>query len=554
MASNIILTGFSYTGKSAVARTMARTMGWRFVDTDQLIVQSTGRPIPEIFSGDGEARFRSLEKAALAEACGQRNVVIATGGGVVMDPDNVRTMGESGVVICLEAQPVTIHQRLRQAERRSPSKRARPLLAGDDPLSNIKRIKAERQPFYAVADWTVHTDTLSVDEVVEEALRGYGIVKRKRAANADAGRAFPDAAYVVTTETQSYPGYVGWGIMNDLGGRMREAGLSDIAYVVADKAVHAIHGERIETSLTRAGFTAEHYLVEPGEASKSMATAEAIYGWLAGLRAERGHCIVSLGGGMVGDLAGFVAATYLRGMPLVHVPTSLLAMVDASVGGKVAVDLPEGKNLVGAFHQPRLVLADTQALSTLPPRDLTSGWAELIKHGLILDPKLFAFMDEHRDRLLGLDPELITEAVKRSVAIKARIVTEDEKETKGRRSLLNYGHTVGHALEAVMGYQGLLHGEAVAIGMSAAADISHRMRLLGAEALKEQRRLLEAFGLPVTAPSVDRDEVRLAMKNDKKVSGKAIRWVLLQDIGRSAIRGDVPEDVVRQALDDVIQG
>ena len=550
MANNIILIGFSYTGKSAVARAMARRLGWTAYDTDGVIVRKTGRDISDLFAREGEAQFRKLEKDVLQEGCAKSNAVIATGGGVVMDPANRRLMAESGVVICLEARPATIHRRLKESQRRSSSKKVRPLLAGDDPLENIRQLKAQRQPFYAAADWTVHVDALSLEEVAQEALRGYETVVRKRGSAAD-GVSFPDADYVVTTESQSYPGYVGWGILDDLGAKMRGVGLSGTAYLIADRGVFPIHGERAEASLRQAGFSTERYLVEPGEASKSLATAEALYAWLAQHRAERGHCVLSLGGGMVSDLSGFVAATYLRGMPLVHVPTSLLAMVDASIGGKAAVDLPAGKNLVGAFHQPRLVFADAEVLSSLPPRELTAGWAEVVKHALILDSELFVFMQENREKLRALDPHLATEAIKRSAAIKGRVVSEDEKETTGQRTLLNYGHTVGHALEAATGYQGLLHGEAVAIGMTAAADISQRVGLLDAEAVEEQRRMLESFGLPLTAPAVDVDALRQAMRLDKKVSGKALRWVLLEGIGRAAVRGDVPADTVEAALQSV---
>ena len=547
---NIYLTGFSYTGKSAVARSLARKLGWKPVDTDASIVRGTGRQIPDIFAQDGEPAFRQLEKEALREAGRGENVVVATGGGVASDPDNQRFMAESGVVICLEARPEAIVRRMKDAQRRSPLMKVRPLIVGDDPLENVRSLKAQRQFAYSEADWTVHTDNLTLGEVVDEAIRGYRLVTLKRSGPSAA--AFEGAGYTVTTESASYPGYVGWGILGELGARMRQVGLSGSAYIVADHDVAAIHGDAVEAAVTEAGFSVERYEVDPGEASKTLATAEAIYGWLAAHRAERGHCIVSLGGGMAGDLAGFVAATYLRGMALVHVPTSLLAMVDASLGGKVAVDLPAGKNLVGAFHQPRLVFSDARMLTTLPKRELTSGWAELIKHGLILDPKLFEFLRKNRECLLALDPDLTTEAIRWSAAVKARVVSEDEKETKGLRTLLNYGHTVGHALEVATGYQGLLHGEAVAIGMTAAADISRRVGLLDPQAVTEQRETLEAYGLFVASPAVDLEVVRQAMKLDKKVSNKAIRWVLLKGIGQSLTKADVPEDVVEAAIGGVV--
>ena len=541
---NLILIGFSYTGKSTIGRAIAAKLGWPFIDIDDLVVERAGQPIPELFATAGEAAFRSLEKDALREACSRSGTVIAAGGGAVTDPENRRLMAEADVVVCLEARPEAVYRRMKEGGPKEP----RPLLEAADPLAEIERLKAARQPFYALADWTVHTDILSIEEVAVEVLRGYALARRWKGGAAS----YQDAAYVVATRSQSYPGYAGWGILDELGPRMRGLGLSGAAYVVADRAVFSLYGRRVMASLKGAGFAVDHRFVEPGEASKSLESARDVYDWLAQRRAERGHCLVALGGGMAGDLAGFVAATYLRGMPFVQVPTTLLAMVDASIGGKVAVNLPAGKNLVGSFWQPRLVLADVQALATLPERELTAGWAEVVKHALILDPELFSFLQANVGGLRSLDPELATEAVRRSAAIKARVVSLDERETEGLRILLNYGHTVGHALEAAAEYQGLLHGEAVAVGMAAASHIAHRLGILDAAEVEAQRRLLEAFGLPQAAPEgVDPAAVRQAMELDKKVAGKTIHWVLLEGIGRATVRSDVPAQVVEEALQAV---
>jgi 3-dehydroquinate synthase len=549
---NIILIGFSYTGKSSVARMVARRLGWHAVDTDDMVVAKAGRPIADIFATDGEWLFRLLEKAAVSEACARSNLVIATGGGAPADRNNRRVMRNSGVVICLDARPETIYARLRESETRNPSRNPRPLLADPDPLAAIQRLKATRQEFYGEAHATVSTDGKALQQVADEVVRAYqSLTQRPQAAPSDAKPA-PD--FTVTTETQWYPGYVGWGILGTLGRRMRDLGLKGRPFVIADRTVYGLYGGRLEASLQEAGFNPVVHQLEPGENSKDMASAMSIYFWLAENRAERSDCIVSFGGGVAGDLAGFIAATYVRGMPLVHAPTSLLAMVDAAVGGKVAVNLPVGKNLVGAFYQPRLVLADTETLTTLPRRELAAGWAEVIKHALILDARLFSYMDENRDKLVEFDPVLSTEVIKRSAAIKAEVVSQDEKETLGLRILLNYGHTVGHALEAATGYEALLHGEAVSIGMMAAGRISVATGRLPAEALAEQQRMLAAFGLPLTAPQVDLEAVRRAMSLDKKVSGKAIRWVLLEDIGRSTTDAAVPTDVVEQALARVVAG
>jgi 3-dehydroquinate synthase len=353
---------------------------------------------------------------------------------------------------------------------------------------------------------------------------------------------------VVRAASASYPVFVAWGALPDLGRRVVQAGLGGRAFLIADANVHERWGAAAEEALRSAGFGVAVYCVPAGEASKSLETAASIYDWLVAQRAERGEAIVALGGGMVCDLAGFVAATFARGLPLVHVPTSLLAMVDAAVGGKVAVDHPKAKNLIGAFYQPRLVLADVSVLQTLPPRELTSGWAEVIKHALIMDEELLRLLEDNAEAAQRLDPEVAERVIARSVALKAGVVTEDEREETGRRMILNYGHTIGHGLEAAAGYAGLLHGEAVAVGMSGAACIAVRLGILAPEIAERQDALLARFGLPPRAPGVDARKALAAMALDKKAQGGAVRWVLLEDIGRTVIRRDVPPPLVEEVL------
>lgn len=566
----IVLTGFSGTGKSLVAPLVAQRLGWQVVDTDSLVEGAARKPITDIFEQDGETRFRELEAAAVREACARERAVVSVGGGALLRPDSRRLLADGGFIVCLEARPETVLRRLSEgADADEPLDR--PLLGGPDPIFRIRELKARRQPFYALADHTVHTDDLSPELAAEEVVRAW----RRRSAHAladpdrlqafvgsaitagPAHAASPGAACVVSAPSASYPVYVAWNALFDLGLRLREAGLTTQAYIISDEAVFARYGKQAEAALAQADIPVASYTVPQGEASKSLDTAGAIYDWLIGQRAERGHAVVALGGGMVTDLAGYVAATYARGLPLVHVPTSLLAMVDAAIGGKVAVNHPRAKNVIGAFYQPRLVLADVAALRSLPPRELISGWAEVIKHAMILDPDLLAFLEEHADAVLRLEPEPTTEAIRRSVAIKAAVVSEDEREETGRRTVLNYGHTVGHAIEAATEYgrlpgRGFLHGEAVAIGMTAAAAISRRLALLPPDVERRQGDLLGRFGLPARARGVDRGAVLAAMALDKKVRAGAIRWVLLEDIGRTVLRDDVPLALVEQALDEVL--
>jgi 3-dehydroquinate synthase len=351
----------------------------------------------------------------------------------------------------------------------------------------------------------------------------------------------------VRTPGGEYPAYAGWGILDALPGWLRERGLSRTVHVVADANVADLYGEALIAALRAGGVETTMHALALSESRKTLAAAEEVYDRLVAARAERSHAVLAFGGGVATDLGGFVAATYLRGLPLVHVPTSLLGMVDAAVGGKVAVNHREGKNLIGAFYQPSLVVADAALLPTLPRRELVSGWAEVIKHALIMDLELLDWLEAEAEALLALAPEPSARVLRRSIALKAQVVSADERES-GPRMTLNYGHTTGHALEAATGYEALLHGEAVAVGMAAAAHIARALGLMTDTEVERQNRLIARFGLPLRAPGIDVDAVLSAMSLDKKVSDKSLRWILLDGLGRTVIRDDVPLDLVREAV------
>jgi shikimate kinase/3-dehydroquinate synthase len=543
---NLILTGFSFTGKSVVAKDVAKRLGRKLIDSDHRIADIAGKSIPDIFAEDGEEHFRRLEREVLEQACKHKGVVIAIGGGAIVDPRNRELLSVSGVIICLEAEPQTIYERLLASDQGGDAV-PRPLLAVEDPMRRIIELKASRQAYYATADWAVYTDDLTQDEVVDEVVRGFEKVCQQRSDSSYSG----DIPFVVTTPTQSYSVFVGWGILDDLGRRMRQAGLSGCANIISDENVFPYYGARAASSLVEAGFVVESYSVPPGETTKAIDTAVLIYDWLVSLRTERVHAIVALGGGMVGDLAGFVAATFLRGLPLVHVPTSLIAVADSAIGGKVAVNHPSAKNFIGSFYQPDLVLADVGTLKTLPQRELVSGWGEVIKHGLVLDRGFMEFLEGNVDKLTTLEPKATVKALRHSAWLKAVVVSEDERERE-RRMVLNYGHTIAHGLEAATGYQRFLHGEAVAIGMIGAAMLSQRLGLIPHGVVERQRKLIEMFGLPTSCSGVSRGDVLKAMELDKKVREKAVKWVLLEDIGRTAFRSDVPLEDVMNVLEELV--
>jgi 3-dehydroquinate synthase len=550
--NNIVITGFSGTGKSIGGRAVARLLGWEFIDTDLEVVRQAGKSIVRIFEEDGEEAFRALERTAVQEACAGDRRVVSTGGGAIVDPANFQIMSTTGFLICLEATPATIYARLQPEQKTTFEAVVRPMLQSADPLERIRMLKDQREAPYAHVQWTVHTDRLSVEEVALEVVRAWRRFSGK--GPADAPHPFAgDANLAATVETSisSCPLLVGWDLIPRLGELLLQAGISGPVYLVSDDQVSSRYGRTAQRSLQEAGIEAHTFTFPSGEASKSLSIATALYTWLAERRARRGHTLIALGGGVAGDLTGFVAATYNRGMGFVQVPTSVAAMVDASIGGKTAVNLPQAKNLVGAFYQPRLVVADVASLQTLPHREQMEGWAEAIKEGLILDADLFHIFETQADGLLALEPEITTDVIRRSMAIKARVVSEDERETTGYRNLLNYGHTIGHGLEAATEYGRLLHGEAVSIGMMGAAAIGRWMDVTPADTVERQEAVLRRFDLPLAIPGVDLDAVLAAMALDKKAEGDSLRWVLLEDVGRSTVRGDVPQDVVRQALRDL---
>jgi 3-dehydroquinate synthase len=321
------------------------------------------------------------------------------------------------------------------------------------------------------------------------------------------------------------------------------------AALVSDANVAALYAPRALGALHRSGVRASLVTLPPGERTKSAARLLRLWELLSRLDLDRSAAVVALGGGVVGDLAGFAAATWLRGIPWVCVPTSLLAQVDSSVGGKTGVNLKGGKNLLGVFHQPAGVLADPETLATLPPRQLRAGLAEVVKTGMAVDARLFAWTERHTARLLAADPVTLREAVVRSIRAKARVVRADEREREGgRRSSLNYGHTLGHALEAACGYRGLLHGEAVAIGMRVAAALSVRVAGLEPAVRERQDALLDALELPRRMPPMTPAALLCAMSRDKKRHAGRIRWVLTPRLGHASVPRLVSSRLVEAAL------
>jgi len=341
------------------------------------------------------------------------------------------------------------------------------------------------------------------------------------------------ATIQVSLDSRSYQILIGTGLLRTLGDRCAELPLTRRAMVVTNPAVNRLYGAAALASLRRAGFHTSIVQVPGGERAKSLSQTARLYRAFLRHRMDRRSAVIALGGGVIGDLAGYAAATYLRGLPLIQVPTTLLAQVDSSVGGKVAVNLPEGKNLVGAFYQPSLLVADTETLRSLPSRELRAGLAEVVKYGMIADPELFHYIDVNLDAILRIEPEPLAFLVARSCAIKARVVEQDERE-EGLRAILNFGHTVGHALEAASGYRRLLHGEAISIGMVVATKLSVMRGLCGEEDLQRVRSLLARIGLP-TSTKLSSTRIIKTIGYDKKIKNNVIHFVLTKGLGHVTV-------------------
>ncbi len=528
---NIYFTGFMATGKSRVGNCVAELLGIPFEDTDRFIEARHRRTIPEIFAERGEATFRELEIEALRELASTGPRVVSLGGGTLLHPAALPLLRRTGVLIGLHATPEVISERVSRKENR-------PLLAGLTPearLAKIRAMLAERASCYAQADFQVESSEDVPREVLASKIVSMIGTWRSKALTVDLGM-------------RSYPIFVGSGISASLPELLKHKKLGR-AVVVADATAAAAQA-RVLASWKERIPGLPVYEVPSGEVHKTWQEAGNILGWLLEQGLDRSSCVIAFGGGVTGDMAGFAAACYQRGIDFVQVPTTLLAMVDSSVGGKTAVDHALGKNMIGAFHQPRLVLADMDALKTLPKREILAGLAEVVKYGVILDRDFFAWMEANAAALPACEPEAVAHAVRESCRIKAEVVARDEHE-HGERALLNYGHTFGHVLESLTHYTGLLHGEAVALGMRAAGRLATLRGLWTAADEARQNALFDRLGLPAVFGRVPRDIAWDLMGHDKKTRRGTVRFALPSEIGKGAVFADVPRSAVDEAWEAV---
>jgi len=512
--ANLIITGFMGSGKSEVGREVARRLGREFVDMDTLIEQRVGMAIPDIFAQRGEGFFRQQERQLCQELAQRHGLVIATGGGALIPEENRQVLGTNGLLVCLNCDVEEILRRLAKVENR-------PLLDVADRRERIEALLAQRREAYSRIPHHIDTTGLTVEEVAERVIR---LLTEK---------------IVVRTPTGSYPIHLGEGLLAQVGELVREQGLQGKVALVTNPTVGELYAPAVIRSLREAGFEPVVCQVPDGEVYKTLDTVSSLYDQFIKGGLDRSGAVLALGGGVIGDMAGFAAATYMRGVPLVQLPTTLLAMVDASIGGKVAVDHPRGKNLIGAFKQPELVVIDPLALATLGEAEMRCGWAEVIKAGIIGSPSLFEQLEEGDQPLLPVIAE--------AIGVKVAIVEEDPYE-RGRRAVLNLGHTFGHALEVLSGFT-LRHGEAVSIGLVAATRTAIALGLCDETVARRLAVLLQRFGLPTRYGGYEPGEIWEAMAADKKKRGKKLRFVLPRAIGQIEITDQVPRAVVLGVLE-----
>ena len=514
---------------------LARQLGKTFIDCDEEIQKRTGVKISHIFDVEGEEGFRQRETIVIQDLIKLDNIVLATGGGAVIKPENRDILKKNGIVIYLKSGIHDLWQRTRHDHNR-------PLLQTENPRAKLQELLEQRDSLYTVvADHIVHTGKQSVQTLISRLIKKiqspvdpYPLIQNMQ--TLDVGLA-----------ERSYQIHIGQGLISHAELLLKHLPHKRVV-IVTNTTVAPLYLEKLSNALTNNGIQVQSIILPDGEQYKNSASLNTIFDALLTNRCERTTPLIALGGGVIGDLTGFAAATYLRGVPFIQIPTTLLAQVDSSVGGKTGINHPLGKNMIGAFYQPQVVIADVSTLNTLSDKELSAGLAEVIKYGLIRDSAFLEWLEHNIEKLLKRDAEALQYAIVRSCQNKADVVGADERES-GERALLNLGHTFGHAIENAMGYGAWLHGEAVATGSVMAADLSRRLGWINEQDVERTKQLFTAAKLPIKGPSLEVGKYLQLMGLDKKVADGKIRFVLLKSLGHAVISDEVPPDLLQQTLE-----
>jgi shikimate kinase / 3-dehydroquinate synthase len=548
-------------GKTTVGRALAKKLNKQFIDSDHEIEARTGASIPLIFELEGEQGFRQREAEAIAELTAQKGIVLATGGGAILKKENRDYLKIRGTVIYLRASVSNILQRTSHDKNR-------PLLQTPDPRKRIEQLAREREPYYCeVADIIIDTGRPNVQFLVQSIL-----VQLERRLGPLIGNSvsvpiqrslenFPENSSMsilqsspvvlpVNLDDRSYSITIGSSLLSNVN-LIRQYIIGLRVAVVTNTIVAPLYLDSFVATLKAAGKQVITIVLPDGEEEKNWTNLMRIFDVLLEEKCDRKTTLIALGGGVIGDMTGFAAATYMRGVPFVQIPTTLLAQVDSSVGGKTGINHPLGKNMLGAFYQPQAVIADTSTLHTLPDRELSAGLAEVIKHGAIIDVKFFDWIEANIAKILSRDSEALAYAIQRSCEIKADVVRQDEREG-GLRAILNFGHTFGHAIEAGLGYGKWLHGEAVGCGMVMATELSYQLNFIDELTKIRIKAIVRAAGLPVVAPDFGIQRWLELMQVDKKNENGRIKFILIRPLGTPVIM-NVPNEALLSTLENCVQ-
>ncbi|WP_309296081.1 3-dehydroquinate synthase [Nitrosomonas sp. PY1] len=540
--TNIILVGMMGAGKTTIGKALSVLLNKDFVDSDHEIQSRTGVKIPVIFEIEGEVGFRKRESEALVDLVKKRNMVLATGGGAILSQENRKALRKNGVVIYLRASVNDLYRRTRYDKNR-------PLLQTKNLLERLNDLHAQRDVYYReTAHIIIDSGKQGVRFLIQKLIHklislDFQEINRNHCQN---NMQTITVDFATVSEKRSYPIYIGYGILDQVDLLLSHIPQMRVA-IISNETVAPLYLGALTAALAKKKITVVPIILPDGEVHKNWQTLNVIFDALLKNHCERNTTVIALGGGVIGDLAGFAASTYLRGVPFIQIPTSLLAQVDSSVGGKTGINHTLGKNMIGAFYQPRMVLTDSATLNTLPDRELYAGLAEVIKYGLIRDPEFFDWLERNMRHLIARDPEILNQAIQRSCENKAEIVAADEKE-KGVRALLNLGHTFGHAIENGMGYGVWFHGEAVAAGIVMAAELSLRMKLINDADVARIREIFLQAKLPVIAPKMPPEKYLELMALDKKVESGKTRFILLNRIGEAVMRADISSTVLKEII------
>ncbi|MCE3255715.1 MAG: bifunctional shikimate kinase/3-dehydroquinate synthase [Rickettsiaceae bacterium] len=538
----IVLTGMMGAGKTVIGSKLASKLGFYFIDSDQEIEDLKQQSISDIFKDKGEKYFREIEKQVVKDVLNRgENIVLSLGGGAFMDEEIRNLIKRNAVSVWLYADlDVLLH--------RISAKNTRPLLNNMDKRAVLSELMIKRYPTYKEADIHIDTSHDSYEAVIKNLMKKIGEISPKEQIKKE--------VITLNLQDKSYDILVGSGVISEIAGQISRIKSYSKIIVLTDSNVAGLHLHALNDELKKLPIESKNIIVEAGEKSKSFSNLQTVLEQILEIGIDRKSLLIAFGGGVVGDLCGFAASILLRGVDFIQVPTTLLSAVDSSVGGKTAINSKSGKNLIGSFYQPKLVLCDLNFLDTLPERDFVCGYAEAVKYGFIRDKNFFNYLEENLDKIKKRDKEVLQKIIVRSCQIKAEIVGADERENDVR-AILNFGHTFGHVFETETGYSNeLFHGEAVAIGMVLASKMSAHLGLLDGNLVSVAVNHLQKIGLPVSPKAIrkswDIEALTRHLYKDKKTDGKKLTFILLEEMGKSLIKKDVDEkaflDVIKSEI------